>query len=486
MLPRTRLAAFLLLSLTLIPPAPVGAQSLPARPGVGAPPRAGAAARPPAKRDARPIGGAAARPAARAGERRQVAPRPEAARSKARAATPAAPPRTAAPRVAPPAGGERPAPPPAVAAVPGALIPGALAGAAASAIVPASPAMAESVALSGPFLPAPSPSGEAAPCEPRPAPVRSLEGFGYFLDPAFSRPDPRRLAMDEAAARPLRDWLALVQRALARHRRGEAGAAACALEAMDHWARNGALLGAFNLQGDYHRGWTLAGAALTFLAIREAPGLEPARLTRVGRWLAAVAREVRPRHDRRSEALISDVRNNQAAWAGLALAASGIAAGDRALLDWGMERLRGQLAQVDERGALPQELRRGAMALHYHLFALDAVAALERLAAANGVALTEAERDAFRRLRDFCLAAARDPARMEAAAGVAQADPFLPEGASPLSRAPGLEIAAVALPAPELDEALAPFRPYTFPWLGGVVTGWWRPGAPTPPAAVGP
>ncbi|MFC7736395.1 alginate lyase family protein [Roseomonas sp. GCM10028921] len=285
--------------------------------------------------------------------------------------------------------------------------------------------MAENVALAGPFLPAPSPSGEAAPCEPRPAPVRSLEGFVYFLDPALSRPDPRRLSMDEAAARPPRDGLALVQRALARHRWGEAGAAACALEAIDHWPRNGALLGAFNLQGDYHRGWTLA------------------------------------------------------------LAASGIAAGDRALLDWGMERLRGQLAQVDERGALPQELRRGAMALHYHLLALDAVAALERLAATNGVALTEAERDPCRRLRDFCLAAARDPARMEAA-GVAHADPFLPEGASPLSRAPGVEIAAAAQPAPELDEALAPFRPYTSPWLGGEVTGWWRPGAPTPPVAAGP
>jgi poly(beta-D-mannuronate) lyase len=282
--------------------------------------------------------------------------------------------------------------------------------------------------------------------------------------------------MDQAAAKPLRDWLSLVQRALARHRKGEAGAAACALEAMDHWARNGALLGAFNLQGDYHRAWGLAGAGLSFLALREAPGLEAPRLERVARWLAAVARQVRPRHDRPSEALISDVRNNQAAWAGLAVAAAGVAAGERALLDWGVERLRNQLVQVDERGALPQELRRGPMALHYHLFAFDAVAALERLAAANGIALTEAETAAYRRLRDFTLAAAREPGRMQALVGVAQGNPLRPPGEAPLARASGLEIASMVMPDAESEAALAPFRPYASAWLGGEVTGWWKPG----------
>ncbi|HEY8613875.1 MAG TPA: alginate lyase family protein [Roseomonas sp.] len=329
--------------------------------------------------------------------------------------------------------------------------------------------------LAGPFLPAPAASGEAAPCEERPAPVRNLEGHGFFLDPAFSRPDPGRMQADAAAGQPLRNWLAVVQRALVRHRKGEAGAAECALAAIDHWARNEALLGAFNMQGNYHRTWTLAGAALSFLAIRDAPGLEPARVTRVARWLAAVARDVRPRYDRLSEALISDVRNNQAAWAGLAVAAAGIAAGDPGLLDWGMDRLRAQLAQVDENGALPQELKRGAMALHYHLFALDAVAALERLARANDITLSGPEREALQRLRDLCLAAARDPARMQALAGVAQNDPWLPEGEQPLSRAPGLEITAIAMPDPESEAALAPFRPYAAAWLGGEITGWWKP-----------
>ena len=56
-------------------------------------------------------------------------------------------------------------------------------------------------------------------------------------------------------------------------------------EALDLWARTGALLGGFNQQGDYHRKWALAGAALSFLAIRDAPGLDPLKRGRTARWL---------------------------------------------------------------------------------------------------------------------------------------------------------------------------------------------------------
>ena len=332
--------------------------------------------------------------------------------------------------------------------------------------------------LVGPFRPAPEATGPAAPCETTPAPVRSLESTGFYADPAFSRPDLARMQADAEAGRPLREWLAVVQRAVARHRAGQAGAAACALAALDGWAKNGALLGAFNLQGGYHRTWTLAGAALSYLAIRDAPGssnpgLDPTALGRTARWLGMVAEAVRPHFERNSTAIISDVRNNHAAWGGLAVAAAGIAGGDRAQLDWGMARLRAQLAQVDDRGVLPQEAKRAGLALHYHLFALEPVAALERLAAANGIALTEPERAAYRRLRDLCLSAARDPAVMAGVAGVPQADPWDGPG-GPLVGAAGLELSVLAMPDPALEEALASSRPFSDPWLGGVVTGWWR------------
>ncbi|MBI0536753.1 hypothetical protein D9599_14340 [Roseomonas sp. KE2513] len=417
------------------------------------PPRSASASRPAAPRGGtaasrtRPPGAAASRPGL-AAPRPPVRPTP--------AAVPAAPVVIPAPEAA---------------AVPQGAAPLLPAAAAALSAVPV--ARRGAPVLAGPFLPAPEPSGPTASCEPPGAPVRNLESTGFYADPAFSRPDPLRMRADAEAGRPLVEWLTLVQRAVARHRAGEAGAADCALAALDQWAKGGALLGAFNLQGGYHRKWALAGAALSFLAIREAPGLDPVALGRTARWLGEVAEAVRPHYERNSTAIISDVRNNHAAWAGLAVAAAGIAGGNRVQLDWGVARLRAQLAQVDERGVLPQEAKRGAMALHYHLFALDAVAALERLAAANGIALTGGERSAYARLRDLCLAAARDPARMEAIAGVPQSDPWLGERA-PLATADGLEIASIATPTPELDEALASFRPYAARWLGGAITGWWK------------
>ena len=329
--------------------------------------------------------------------------------------------------------------------------------------------------LRTPFAPLPPATAPETGCPAPPEALRNIEGVSFYTDPAFSRPDPGRLAADAAVQKRLDVWQDAVQAAVARARAGEAGAAACALSLLDDWAKSGAMLGAVNQQGAYHRVWALAGAGLAFLRIRDAAGLEPVSVGRVGRWMREVADAIQPRYDRASRALISDVRNNHAAWAGLAVAVAGIASDSRAHFDWGMARLHAQLAQVTGEGALPQELARGALALHYHLFALEPVAALERLAAANGVTLPPEDEAALERLTGFVLAAAKDPSRTGALAGVPQSDPWL-KGRPPLSEAAGLEIRAQARPDAALEAALAPFRPYRMRWLGGMVTGQWITG----------
>ena len=82
---------------------------------------------------------------------------------------------------------------------------------------------------------------------------------------------------------------------------------------------------------------------------------------------------------------------------------------------------------------------------------------------------------ALERLTGFVLAAAKDPSRIGALAGVPQSDPWL-KGRPPLSEAAGLEIRAQARPDAALEAALAPFRPYRMRWLGGMVTGQWITG----------
>jgi poly(beta-D-mannuronate) lyase len=327
----------------------------------------------------------------------------------------------------------------------------------------------------------------ARPCLAPPAAVTTLESQGFYTDRSFSRVDPARLDADAAAARPLRGFLDAAQRGAEDWLRGASpDAAACALAALDAWARQGALLGAFNRQGGYHRVWTLAGAATAFLAVRDAPGLDPAALARAGAWLGDVAHRVTPVYERVPPAreTAQEGRNNLATWAGFAVAAAGVAAGDRALLDWGRARLALTLGQVDAAGALPEELRRGRLALHYHLFALWALAPLLRLAEANGHRLPAQEDAALQRLVALVAACLAAPERMAAIAGVAQGHLRQDPDADSRSRfardAHGLEMLQGRRRDPALEAMLAPLRPFRHAWLGGPVTLLWGPPGAAP------
>jgi poly(beta-D-mannuronate) lyase len=322
----------------------------------------------------------------------------------------------------------------------------------------------------------------ARPCVAPPPPVVALDSQAFYTDARFSVVDPARLAADTAASLPLRHFLDAAQRGAEDWLRGAPPeAAACALGALDAWARGGALLGAFNRQAGYHRKWTLAGASTAFLAIRDAPGLDTAALARVGAWLGAVARLVAPDYDRIPPpgATAHSSRNNHATWAGYAVAAAGVAAGERGLLDWGIARLALTLGQVDAAGALPQEVRRGKMALNYHLFALGALAPLLRLAEANGHMLSTAEQAALARLVTLVAAAITEPARMGALAGEAQGhlteDARFDDTTRFARGAWGLEVLQGRHADPVLEPLLAPRRPLRQSWMGGNVTLVWGP-----------
>jgi poly(beta-D-mannuronate) lyase len=319
-------------------------------------------------------------------------------------------------------------------------------------------------------------------CVAPPAPVVALDSQPFYTDRSFSVVDPARLAADTAASLPLRHFLDAAQRGAEDWLRGAPPeAAGCAIAALDAWAKGGALLGAFNRQAGYHRKWALAGAATAFLAVRDAPGLDPAAAARVAAWLGAVGRLVQPGYDRipAPGAGVHSSLNNHATWAGYAVAAAGVAAGDRAQLDWGTARLSLTLGQVDAAGALPQELRRGRMALNYHLFTLAALAPLLRLAEANGHRLPPAEEAALDRLVRLVAAALADPARMGALANAPQGhlteDPRFDDVTRYARAAQGLEVLQGRRRDPALEPLLAPRRPLRQSWMGGNVTLLWGP-----------
>jgi poly(beta-D-mannuronate) lyase len=258
------------------------------------------------------------------------------------------------------------------------------------------PAIAVAQPLRSPFDGAPSRAVAASPgsfvCGPPPPAVRNIEAQPFYSDANFSVVDPARYALNQAAVRPLTEFTrqaASLADLWQRARPSVPEPALCVVRWLDAWARDEALLGRVTNQGGYERKWTLAGLALAWLRVRDAPGVEREAAARITRWFARVANAVKPHYERMSR---TDARNNHAYWAGLAVAAAGVAADDRALLEWGIGRARLGIEQIDADGALPLELARASKALHYHLFSTMPLVMTAELAAANGVDLY-AERD---------------------------------------------------------------------------------------------
>ena len=259
-----------------------------------------------------------------------------------------------------------------------------------------------------------------APPAPMAPPLRDLNGVSYYLDASRSIADPTRKKQNGAAFAPLRAYVAQVI-ALAdgwmESRPADPTYAIRAVDALAAWARFGALLGNVNRQGSYERIWTLAGLALAYLKVRDAPGVDPAARAAIEAWLVKVATAAKPTDEQLTRT--SDA-NNHADWAALAVAAAGAAAHDRALFGRGVARGRIGIAQIGPDGFMPLELARGAMALHYHLFALAPLVMLAELCEANGVDLYSENSDAIRRLANRVLEGLVDPAAFSTAAGVTQ------------------------------------------------------------------
>lgn len=341
---------------------------------------------------------------------------------------------------------------------------------------------AEAEVVPGPFKAhVPIRAKSATECPSVPPAVRTLKSAGFYTDRNFNQVSPEQLAAEVKSGRPLGDWLDVLQKQMERWiSMGDAHAANCALDFLETWARNRALLGEMSTQGTFRRKWALAGAALAYLALRDAPGATAERSARIGTWLAEVAHQVTTPYERSPSPdaarnfrgdTVNGLLNNHVVWAGLAVAAAAVASGDRPLMRWGRQRGIVFLAGVRDDGMHPQEAARGRLALHYHLFALQPAAALSRLLDAAGEPLPVDARLALDRLAHFTFSQIEDDTRLVQLTGSKQEHVLKADTRSWLAEAAGLEIwgrdAAISL-------KLAPFRPFRQRWLGGNVTLLWK------------
>jgi poly(beta-D-mannuronate) lyase len=252
--------------------------------------------------------------------------------------------------------------------------------------------------------------GQALACDTPPPAVVDIDANSYYTDSHHSVIDPVRKARNEAAVKPVSDYLQVVARAAsAWQQRHDAADARCALDWLSAWAGQNAMLGKMTTEQSYYtRKWTLGGLALSYARVQ--PAASPGERKRIEDWLLALANETM----RHSEAH-KGVRNNHYYWEGLAVAATGAVTHDARCLDWGRKVFDHAMGQVQADGSLPHELARAGRALNYHLFAAAPLVML-----ASILDLQAAPLD---RLVAFSMAGVADPSVLEKMTGFSQENP---------------------------------------------------------------
>ncbi len=160
--------------------------------------------------------------------------------------------------------------------------------------------------------------------------------------------------------------------------------AQCAQQQIDAWAQAGALLDydpKESSQAWYQVEWTLSSTAISESVLVNESSLDPAQVKRDIQWMNKVAHRTIDFDKARKQT------NNHHYWRGLAAIATGVISSDNDLFNWGIGVYKQGIDELDQRGALPQEMARHERAIHYQSFALQPLAPLASFAERQHVPL---------------------------------------------------------------------------------------------------
>lgn len=242
-------------------------------------------------------------------------------------------------------------------------------------------------------------------CPATPEPVLTMEYDSRYEEDDVTRSEIDDAANDEvnASQKPVDDFIRLLADSANRIFTTDADKRAiadCVVSQVAHWASRDALL---DLRTDTVRltfGSRLAGIALALRQVQGHGGTEHDwEAIRV--WLRTLS-------DRQlefweQEATAGAKRGNLRAWAALGIGATADLLDDPVLHGWSAWSTRYVLCSASPDGSLPQEMRRGRLALHYQLHAIAPLVVTTRLLADRGYNLQDDCNAALRRVVDFTL-----------------------------------------------------------------------------------
>lgn len=259
-------------------------------------------------------------------------------------------------------------------------------------------------------------------CPETPKFAKTLNVEGYYTDSHYSVIDPAKKAAYEKADQELVHLGQYAGAAADAYlNKGSKGAAACVYTLLDAAAKADAWAGDMPRgQGVYDQNWMLSGTAIPYLKVRNSGAGTPEQDAEIQKWFRHVATQVRDYFDEKHQRPNSDAWNNHMYWAGLSIAAQGIADNDKGAFKWGMAAYHQGVEAIEPDGSLKAEMNRESMALHYQLYALGPLIMLAELGEANGIDMYNQNHGAIHRLVKFDVAALEDPSIIAKAAGVQQ------------------------------------------------------------------
>jgi poly(beta-D-mannuronate) lyase len=190
--------------------------------------------------------------------------------------------------------------------------------------------------------------------------------------------------------------------------------AQCAQQQIDAWAQAGALLDydpKESSQAWYQVEWTLSSIAISESVLLNEPSLDQTQVKRDIQWMNKVA------HRTVNFDKAGKQTNNHHYWRGLAAVATGVISSDNELFNWGIGVYKQGIDELDQRGALPQEMARHERAIHYQSFALQPLTPLASFVERQNVHLYQYRSPTGRTIADavnFLGEALRNPAIIKA------------------------------------------------------------------------
>jgi poly(beta-D-mannuronate) lyase len=303
-----------------------------------------------------------------------------------------------------------------------------------------------------------------------PAPIHltaDLTTSGFYADSKGSVIDPVKWKAYAESSGPVKKLgNEAVDAADAFRATGSRQAAGCVLTLVKTAAVDKALTGAMSSNQAYFvQGWVTGALAIAVLKVRASGVIDRADTKLIADWMKTVSQQTMDFYDKRDAAAPGGNGNNHLYWAGVQVGAVGIAANDRKFLDWAVAAYRNGIRQITPDGTLPEEMRRGQRALHYHLYAASPLVYIAEFGEDNGIHLYAEDNYALKKLVDRSIAGLDGSGYFDKATGIKQ---DLPDGPPSAEAIGWVKVYVHRFPDPAISALLANAPSLGYMYLGGL------------------